>query len=108
MRANTALPIATAGGQEMHRTLPRAGNFLRANADRGERRRQERRNTAEQFSTPRTAKSRSGTDGRFSQRWDAGFVAQLIGQVLASGDRESAAGYEMAAPAPGTLLNTQA
>jgi hypothetical protein len=108
MRLITALPIATAGGHEMDRSSPRAGNFLHVNGDRGERRRRERRNSAEQFSTPRTAPSRSGTDGRFSERWDAGFVAQLIGQVLASGDRGDAAGYGMAAPAPGALLDTQA
>jgi hypothetical protein len=108
MRPNNALPIATAGGHDMDRFSPRERNLLGANADRGERRRQERRNSAEQFSTSRRASSRSGTDGRFSERWHAGFVAQLIGQVLASGDRGSAAGYGTAAQAPGTLLNTQA
>jgi len=108
MRPNTALPIATAGGQDMDRPSPRERNLLGAHADRGERRRRERRNSAEQFSTPRTAPSRSGTDSRFSERWHAGLVAQLIGQVLASGDRGDAAGYGMAAPAPGTLLDRQA
>jgi hypothetical protein len=92
----------------MDRSSPRERNLLGANADRGERRQQERRNTAEQFSTSRRAPSRCGTDGRFSERWHAGFVAQLIGQVLQSGDRESAAGYGMAAPAAGALLDTQA
>jgi hypothetical protein len=108
MRPNNALPIATAGGHAMDRALPRDGIFLNANADHGERRQRERRKSAEQFSTPRTAPSQSGTIDRFSSRWHAGFVAQLIGQILASGGSGTAAGYEMVAPAPGTLLNTQA